>query len=173
MKKVWITVYKDTIMQHDDDWNLSDIQVTEEFAKQYFDECKKDSDCGWKSYEKFMDNFTADDTEDFYEYAKKHKAIIKIEHMGNIGGKKKYEIEITYSFDGSIETMGYFDTPEKAYERMWEVAATEAFVQGEEFLPNGDCQVYFYPLERKIDLHYSYDNSWCYYRVKRIEELEG
>ena len=84
MKKVWITVYTDTIMQHDNDWNLSDILVTEEFAKQYFNECKKDSDCEWKSYEEFMDNFTADDTEEFYEYAKKCGAILKIEHMGNV-----------------------------------------------------------------------------------------
>jgi hypothetical protein len=81
MKTVWFTVYKDTIRQHNDDWNLSDIQVTEEFSRQYFNECKVDSDCEWKTYEEFMDNYTADDTEDLYEYAKKHDAIIKIEHM--------------------------------------------------------------------------------------------
>lgn len=81
MKTVWITVYKDTIKRHNDDWNLSDIQVSEEFAKQYFNECKVNSDCEWKTYEAFMDNYTADDTEDLYEYAKKHDAIIKIEHM--------------------------------------------------------------------------------------------
>ena len=33
------------------------------------------------TYEEFMDNYTADDTEDLYEYAKKHDAIIKIKHM--------------------------------------------------------------------------------------------
>ena len=88
MKKIWITVYKDTIKQHNDDWNLSDIQVSEEFAKQYFNECKENSNCEWKTYEEFIDNYTADDTEDFYEYAKNHDAIFKIEHMGNIGGLK-------------------------------------------------------------------------------------
>ena len=80
MKNVWITVYKDTIKQHCDCDNLSDIQVSEEFAKQYFDECKKNTDCEWKTYEEFMNNFTADDTEDFYEYAKKHNAILEIDH---------------------------------------------------------------------------------------------
>ena len=80
MKTVWITVYKDTIKRHNDDWNLSDIQVTEEFSRQYFNECKVDSDCEWKTYEQFMDNFTADDTEDLYEYAKKHDAILSMEH---------------------------------------------------------------------------------------------
>ena len=84
MKTVWITVYKDTIKRHNDDWNLSDIQVTEEFLKQYFNECKVDSDCEWKTYEEFMDNYTVDDTEDLYEYAKKHDAIIKIEHMEDL-----------------------------------------------------------------------------------------
>ena len=81
IKTIWITVYKDTIKQHNDDWNLSDIQVTEEFARQYFNECKVNPDCEWKTYEEFMDNYTADDTEDLYEYAKKHDAIIKIEYM--------------------------------------------------------------------------------------------
>ena len=81
METIIIVVYKDTIKRHNDDWNLSDIQITEEFAKQYFNECKVNSDCEWKTYEAFMDNYTADDTEDLYEYAKKHDAIIKIKHM--------------------------------------------------------------------------------------------
>lgn len=80
MKTVLITVYKDTIKQHNDDWNLTDIEVTEEFAREYFEECIKESDCEWKTYEEFMDNFTADDTEDFYKYAKKHNAILSMEH---------------------------------------------------------------------------------------------
>lgn len=75
---VWITVYKDTIKQHDDDSNLVDIEVTVDFSKQYFDECIKRSDCEWQTYEEFMDNFTADDTENFYEYAVKRNAILDI-----------------------------------------------------------------------------------------------
>ena len=81
MNKVWIAVYKDTIKQHDDDWNQTDIQVTEDFARKYFNDCKRNSDCEWKTYEEFMENYTMDDTEDFYNYAKKSDAIIKIEHM--------------------------------------------------------------------------------------------
>ena len=80
MKTVLITVYKDTIKRHNDDWNLTDIEVTEEFARKYFEECIKESDCEWKTYEEFMDNHTADDTEDFYKYAKKHDAILSMEH---------------------------------------------------------------------------------------------
>ena len=78
MKTVWITVYKDTIRQHDEDDNLADIQVSEEIAKQYFRACKENSDCEWKTYEEFMDNFTADDTEDFYNFAKEHDAILNM-----------------------------------------------------------------------------------------------
>ena len=80
---------------------------------------------------------------------------------------KKYEIEITYSFDDSIETMGYFDTPEEAYERMCQLAATESYVQGSEFRPEQECTVYFHPFEKEIDLHYLSDGEWCYYRVKK------
>lgn len=80
MKTVLITVYKDTIKRHNDDWNLTDIEVTEEFARKYFEECIKESDCEWKTYEAFIDNFTADDTEDFYKYARKHNAILSMEH---------------------------------------------------------------------------------------------
>lgn len=76
---VWITVYKDTIKEHDDDSNLTDIEVTVDFTRQYFDECVKDSDCEWKTYEDFMGNYTADDTEDFYEYANKYNAILDME----------------------------------------------------------------------------------------------
>ena len=137
-------------------------------------ECKKNSDCEWKSYEEFMNNFTTDDTEDFYKYAREHKAILRIEHMGNIpkegDGNKKYEIEITYSFDDGIESMGYFNTPEEAYERMCQVAATEAYVQGSEFLPEQDCIVYFHPSEKRIALHYLSDDEWCYYDLKELED---
>jgi len=76
---VWVTVYKDTIKEHDDDSNLTDIEVTVDFTRQYFDECVKDSDCEWKTYEDFMGNYTADDTEDFYEYANKYNAILDME----------------------------------------------------------------------------------------------
>ena len=79
-KTLWITVYKDTVKTHDDNENLTGIKVLEAFAKQYFEECIKDSECEWKTYEEFVVNYTADDTEDFYEYAKKHNAILDIEY---------------------------------------------------------------------------------------------
>lgn len=79
-ENIWITVYKDTMDIYVDYDNLIDIKVTKEFVRQYFNECKKNSDCEWKTYEEFIDNFTADDTEDFYEYAKKHNAILEIDH---------------------------------------------------------------------------------------------
>ena len=81
MNKVWIAVYKDTIKQHNDDWNQTDIQVTEDFARKYFDDCKINSDCEWKTYEEFMANYTMDDTEDFYSYACKNNGILVIEHL--------------------------------------------------------------------------------------------
>ena len=34
----------------------------------------------FKDLEKFLDEYTADDTEDFYEYAIEHKAIIAVEN---------------------------------------------------------------------------------------------
>ena len=78
---VWICVYKDTIITHDGDDNLSEIEVTNEFAKQYFEDCIKNSECEYtSSYEEFMSNYTADDTEGFYEYAKKHNAVLDIHY---------------------------------------------------------------------------------------------
>lgn len=85
-------------------------------------------------------------------------------------GNKKYEIEITYSFDDGIESMGYFNTPEEAYERMCQVAATEAYVQGSEFFPEQNCIVYFHPSEKRIALHYLSDDEWCYYRINEMED---
>ena len=72
-KKMWICVYRDTIEEHDDDWNLTDVLVTEEFVKQYFNELKSGY---WDSLDEFLNEFTADDTQDFYDYAMKHNAVI-------------------------------------------------------------------------------------------------
>ena len=78
---IFICVYKDTITSHNDAENLSEIEVTDEFVKQYYEECIKTSECEFRnSYDEFISNYTADDTEDFYEYAKKHNAIIQIHH---------------------------------------------------------------------------------------------
>ena len=74
MEKIWICVYRDTIEEHDDNWNLTDVQVTMEFAEQYFKECNKKE--YFKDLEDFLTEYTADDTEDFYWYATKHNAVI-------------------------------------------------------------------------------------------------
>lgn len=81
MKTVWIAVYKDTIKNHNDEWNESNVQVTEDLARKYFNECKINSDCEWKTYDEFMMNYTMDDTEDFYGYACKHNGILAVEHV--------------------------------------------------------------------------------------------
>ena len=79
---IWIEVYRDTIEKHDKDWNLSDILVTKEFAKKYFNECimtREDNVYG--TFEDFLNEYTCDDTEDFYGYAEHHNEIILLEHV--------------------------------------------------------------------------------------------
>lgn len=70
---IWICVYRDTIEQHDDSNNLTDVEVTKEFAEQYFNEYQKEY---YNSMEDFLSEYTADETEDFYGYAMKHNAVI-------------------------------------------------------------------------------------------------
>lgn len=77
MKKIWFCVYRDTIEKHDDDCNLASIEVTKEFAEQYVEECKSEY---FGSLEEFLNEYTADDTEDFYGYAMKHNAVIATEN---------------------------------------------------------------------------------------------
>lgn len=76
-ENIWICVYRDTIEEHDDNWNLTEIQVTKEFAEQYVKECKSEY---FNSFEEFLDEYTADHTEDFFRYALKHHEIISIAH---------------------------------------------------------------------------------------------
>ena len=79
MKTIWIEVYRDIIEDHNEDNNLSEILVTKDFARQYFDECiAKDDD--QIVFGKWAMNHVADETMDFYQYAKEHNAIIEIRH---------------------------------------------------------------------------------------------
>ena len=71
-----ICVYKDTIMQHDESHNLSLVTVEKELVEQYLKERKNGM---YTDVEAFLDEYTADDTEDFYEYALKHNGVIKVE----------------------------------------------------------------------------------------------
>ena len=79
MKKetVWICVYRDTIEQHDYNTNLTEVLVTKEFFEKYFNELKKEY---WNDLEEFLNEYTADDTQDFYDYAVKHNAVLDKEN---------------------------------------------------------------------------------------------
>lgn len=80
MEKIWICVYRDTVEEYSEDWdwNVSEILVTKEFAEQYFEECVQGK--YFNNLEDFLNAYTGDDTEDFYEYAMKHNAVIDIKH---------------------------------------------------------------------------------------------
>ena len=81
METIWICVYRDTIEEHDDDWNLTEVQVAKDVAEQYFNECiLTDEYNEWKTFEEFLNEYTADDTEGFYAYAMKHNAVVQTEN---------------------------------------------------------------------------------------------
>lgn len=77
MEKMWICVYRDTIEEHDESENLTEVLVTKEFAEQYFNERQSKV---FDNMEDFLNEYTADDTEDFYEYAMNHNAVIQTEN---------------------------------------------------------------------------------------------
>lgn len=79
MDKTWIYVYRDTIENHNEDDNLSRILVKMEFAEKYYNEHMKNF--GYDDFDDFLRFYVADDVMDFYEYAKKHNAILKIEDL--------------------------------------------------------------------------------------------
>lgn len=84
-----------------------------------------------------------------------------------------YGIEITYSWGDCEDNLyGRYITKEEAFKKMCFMAAKEAYVQNEEFLEEGTCQIYFDASQFKIDLHYDYDNTWCYYKIKKVEDKE-
>jgi hypothetical protein len=76
MEKVWVCVYRDTVEEHDEVDNLAYVEVTMDFLNQYVKERKK----GFENLEEFLDEYTADTTEDFYEYAMEHGAVIAVEN---------------------------------------------------------------------------------------------
>lgn len=77
------------------------------------------------------------------------------------------KIKITYSW-GDCEDpdqYGQFLDEESAYYEMCRLAAQEAYVYNEEFKEERTCEVYFDGFNKKVDLHYVHDNTWCYYEV--------
>ena len=77
MENIWICVYRDTIEEHDESENLTEVLVTKEFFEQYFNERQKGY---FDTMEDFLNEYTADHTEDFYSYAMNHNAVIKTEN---------------------------------------------------------------------------------------------
>ena len=77
METILVCVYRDTIEEHDEVNNLAYVQVTMDFLKQYV---KERQDGFFKDLEEFLNEYTADNTEDFYEYAMEHGAVIDIEN---------------------------------------------------------------------------------------------
>ena len=75
MEKIWVCVYRDTIEEHDDVDNLAEILVTKYFMEKYLQESDKDK--YFDGLEDFLNEYTADDTEDLYGYAKAYNAVIK------------------------------------------------------------------------------------------------
>ena len=76
MEHLEICVYKDTIKEHDETDNLSLVTVKKELVEQYVKERQNGI---FADLEEFLNEYTADNTEDFYEYAKQHNGVIKVE----------------------------------------------------------------------------------------------
>ena len=74
--EIEVCVYRDTIEQHNESHNLSYVTVEKKLVEQYVKERKNGI---YASLKEFLDEYTADDTEDFYEYAKQHNGVIKVE----------------------------------------------------------------------------------------------
>lgn len=78
MKTIWICVYRDTVEEHNEIDNLAEVQVTKDFFEKYFNEFKKEY---FDSVEDFLNEYTADDTIDFYGYAVEHNAVIQVDAL--------------------------------------------------------------------------------------------
>ena len=80
MENIWICVYRDTIEEHNEVDNLSEVLVTREFAEKYFNERILEGEDDKLTFEEFLNEYTADWTEDFYDYAKEHNEVITVEN---------------------------------------------------------------------------------------------
>ena len=82
-----------------------------------------------------------------------------------------YGIKITYSWGDEEDIHGKYNTKEEAFREACTLAAKEAYVQNEEFIPEHDnCTVTFNASEYQIVLYYAYDNSYCYYNIEKTKE---
>lgn len=76
-----------------------------------------------------------------------------------------YAIEISYSWGDSEPLYGEFHTEEQAFAKACELAGTEMYVANEEFDEDKTITVYVDGFNKRIDLQYDADQTWCYYRV--------
>ena len=100
------------------------------------------------------------------------KAITEIsqeQYLASLPDKPRYGVEVSYSWgDIEDEPYGSFETKEQAYEFACQLAGKEAYIQNEEFLPENTCYIIFDANSCKIDLHYDYDDTWCFYRIVKL-----
>ena len=86
IETVWITVYADTVPGHEEDDGFINIEVTKDFARQYYEETQ-DKSCTWGNiskdhydcFEDWNEDYICDDTMNFYDYASERNAILDIE----------------------------------------------------------------------------------------------
>lgn len=75
MEKVLVCVYRDTIEEHDEVDNLAYVEVTKKFLELYV---REQQGGFFKDVEEFLNEYTADNTEDFYEFAMEYGAVIQV-----------------------------------------------------------------------------------------------
>lgn len=82
-----------------------------------------------------------------------------------------FGIEISYSWGEQEDGLyGSYSTETDAFRDMCLLAGKEAYEQNTEFWEEKPCVIYVDAFEKKVDLHYKSDDTWCYYRVKRKKE---
>lgn len=83
---------------------------------------------------------------------------------------KKYEIRITYSWgDEEVPIEIKCKYKEEAFERMIDLAATEAKVSLES-CEDSTIDIKILPTENRIILYYGHDYEYCIYKLVEMEE---
>lgn len=78
-----------------------------------------------------------------------------------------YKIKIEYSW-GDEELYGSYATEDEAFKYACELAGKEAFVYGEGGDEDRTATIYVDSYNKRIDLHYDHDDTWCYYRIEEV-----
>lgn len=80
-------------------------------------------------------------------------------------------IHIWYSW-GDFESPLYVPDGVDPWEKMKQLAIDEAEVSFFEHEDDGEIGLQFYPEQKKIILHYPYDDTYCYYLIADAEDFE-